>query len=348
MNNSSYELFVTLASVAYKAKEGGGSISGINEVDLLAQGAIAVFIDDPDHTMIASNAAADAHASAQEFFFAIGMLTGKPSAEIHSKRSKTIRKDGLQVIKKNYAAPAKKNIKVGYNSGTATGSLNLPSTLVVGSVATLKVYRENNETVGSPLDGNMQNRGLMVDSILVSDYVRASDTADTLIARIVASINAHPNNTGSKTWVTASVLGTSGAGTLAINLAGQLNYQDFNVAKDDILANATVTVTTELDYGHGASVQVAEMETHARVIDGETNRVHLPTYYFNQPIAVVAGATYTTYTFRWNAKTGIPSPYTPSTEMEFVIAVPDADTIETNIDTILAALDITVLNGDTW
>lgn len=348
MNNSSYELFVTKASVAYKAKEGGGSISGINEVNLLAQGAIAVFIDDPDHTMIASNASADAHADAQEFYFAIGMLTGTPASEIHSKRSKTIRKDGLQVIKKNYAAPVKKNIKVGYNSGTSTGSLNLPSTLVVGSVATLKVYREDNQVLSSPLANMSQNRGLMVDSILISDYVRASDTADTLIARMVASINAHPKNQGSQKWVTASVLGTSGAGTLAINLAGQLNYQDFYVAKDDILANADVTVTADLDFGHGTSPQIAEMEQIARIIDGDTNRTMLPSYYFNQPSVVVAGATYTTYAFKWNANTAVPSPYKPSTEMEFVIAVPDADTIETNIDTILAALSIPVLDGDTW
>ena len=348
MDNSSYELIVTKASVAYKAKEGGGSISGINEVDLLAEGAIAVFIDDPDHTMIASNAAADAHIDAKEFYFAIGMLTNVPASEIHSKRTKTIRKEGLQVIKRNYEAPVKKNIKVGYNSGTATGSLNLPSTLIVGSVATLRIYRDTDESLGSPLGGLAQNRLPAVNVINISDYVRASDTADTLIARIVATINAHPNNTGSKLWVTASVLGTSGAGTLAINLAGQVFYQDFNVTKDDILANATVTVTTDLNYGHGTSAQLVEMEGRARILDGDTARITLPTKFFNQPSAVVAGATYTTYAFRWLAKTGVPSSYTPSVEMELVVAVPDADTIETNIDTILAALDIPVLNADTW
>lgn len=345
MHHPNFQVFILKASTAYKAKNGGGSISGANEVDLLADHAFAMF-DTDTRAMLATSASAGDYDDTTRFHWVQGRLTNVPSGNILPFPSHVFEKSTTKVIKKNYVAPVKKNIKVGYNSGTSTGSLYLPATLIVGSILRMKVYRDYNVNNGSALGYNEFNTRPRIDAIDVEIYVKASDTQDTIVASAVAAINAHPKNQGTDKFVTASVLGTYAGSNLAINLAGQINNQDFNVTVDELIIDATVTTTTALVFGFGTSDQVAEMESYSRINQGDSNRYVQPALFFNVPSHVVSGATYTAYEIKCQAKSDAVTQYAPSQELQAIIYVPDADTQETNLDALFAALGITVIDGD--
>lgn len=269
----------------YGRNDAGSEIASIHVVDTLMHGAICFFDDRNVKINAATNAAALADSS--QFFLALGEAGGgtRISSRIDRRayvRKKTVPVTGIARV------------------DTLGVSYNLPSTLVAGSVASVTIRRDNFMEEDSPLNGRQVNIQAATRGIRVEDTVRAGDTDVTLMARIIVMINAHPDNDeGDGTnWITAASVGATGATlgmTLTVNRAGQ----EFNVSTDGILVDATLTHTTATTYPRGTAVQVAEVEAHARIEEGDSNRLSLPSLWFNKASEVVAGATYTAYEWEW-------------------------------------------------
>ena len=127
------ELFIGKGAVAYSAKIGGGTISGYDELDLLDAGATAFFTE--DGTMVTTATTTASIANVKQFYVAVGETDA--DGNIITKRSQLIDRDAFHRSYTAYGAPTKQAKSVGYN-GTA-GSLNLPGTLVAGTVAYMAV-----------------------------------------------------------------------------------------------------------------------------------------------------------------------------------------------------------------
>lgn len=118
------ELLVT-KNVAYAAKTGSGTISGITEINSLAVGAIAIFSVE-DNTLITSSTDADVLNSFKEFRFALGKEDPKTGEQyVYWSQPFGLIDRTTSPIVTAYSAPTKQTSFLGKN--TTTGSLNLPT-----------------------------------------------------------------------------------------------------------------------------------------------------------------------------------------------------------------------------
>jgi hypothetical protein len=314
------ELLV-LKNVAYLAKSGGGSISGINEVNLLDVGALAVLSNENTTVAYPNPSLADKLG----VMFAVGQDSTKN--QLGSKISNIIPRRGRVIVeKKVYSAPVKEVQAIGAETASSPdGVLSIPSTLVEGTIASIKIL-------------DITRVGIPAQKIVNVEYkVKAGDTAATVVAALVAKLNAHPMK-----FVTAAAVNTDDGILLTADDFGT----KFSVAVQGIIQGSTIvnsmnfpanTIVKGMYSGYGTAAQIAALETEFSGYEGNTNRVHMPALFWTYQSAVDSSATYTTWAITWEDNEMRSFGGKPSNREELVIAAPSgASTLIATIDDILA------------
>lgn len=268
--------------IAYIAKTGGGSISGINEINLLDTGAIALFTE--DNLLITTSNMAQVLSDKKKFYIAVGNQTDTYSKSIISS---LIPRRGTDYSKKAYVAPVKQIKYVGYDGTTAGTALNYP-TLVVGETAFLKIT-----------DTTLGLRTFATDQKRYEVKLTSADTAATITEKMVNAINNDVD----------SIVVAAGQSTYTgIKLTAKEYGATFDVSFSGILENATMVeangaitgVAVAPTFGEGTADQIIALEDLANTERGKTNRHTQESKWFNTTSLVIAGATYDLYTFNWN------------------------------------------------
>jgi hypothetical protein len=308
-------------SIAYGAKVGGGTISGINEINVLDTGAFAVFTD--NNVLVTTVNAATVLPNSKNIIIAVGnQLAG---ADSKTKITVPIPRVGTNYQPQAYVAPVKVVKFIG-NDGTI-GSLNLP-TIVAKQEAFIKI---TDTTLGLRTLGTVYENEVKRYSITTV----TGDTNITILTKLIAQINNDPDSIVVATAVGASV---------GINLTAKDFGTSFDIALSGILENSTIEeregatpgASVALNVGRGTTSQIAALEDSYSVERGNTNRTHLPQFYYKNPSLVTAGANYdtNTITFRGSRNTslGMQDTYL----QEIVLALINGSAQATTIATIMA------------
>lgn len=298
-------------NIAYAAKVGGGTIAGINEINLLDTGSLAVFTD-KNELLTAANAAATL-LDKKKFYFAVGnQLTNQSKTYI----SVPIPRVGTSYTKTAYVAPVKLIKYIGNDGTTAGTQLNYP-TLVTGDEAMIRIT-----------DTTLSFRTLSPDMKRYSQVVKTGDTAALITARLVTTINADPD---------AIVVAAGVASNTGISLTSKDFNTTFDIALDGILVNATIEepegstpgVSVALNYGSGTSDQITAIEDSFSVERGNTNRSWQPQFWYTNTSLVIAGVTYNIYTLNWNANRDTALGRQDTYMFEVKVAIPSSGTVPT-------------------
>lgn len=296
--------------VLLNAKIGGGLISGINEVNQLAAGALAVFTD---NNVMLTNANANTVFTTSPNKKRVYFALGSGDATLGAKISQLVDRETTNVQFKYYVAPVKQVVLIGAD-GTVTGSMNI-ATPVAGTYAYLRIIDTTEDNIN------------LVRAERYSYLVKTGDTAALVVAGLVAECNL---NLSSKYTVTA--VNTNQGITVAENNFGKT----FEVALDGIISAATITTdgtgaSTIIEFGSGASTEVALIESEFNSEDGNTSRLHLAPQYWKKASDVVTGATYDLMNIQWKQVHTNPINTQPATDKQIIVAIP------TNPSTFLSA-----------
>lgn len=305
--------------IAYSAKVGGGTISGINEIDLLDTGAIACFTD--DNVMLTSAGVVSQLQDKKKIYIAVGNQVDTASK---TRISSMIPRVGTDYKKQVYVAPVKQVKYIG-NDGTTGGTgMNYP-TLVAGQDVQIKIT-----------DTSLGLRNYATDFKRYNTVVKAGDTAALITARLVTAIN----NDLDSIVVAAGVATNTG-----ISLTTKEFGVTFDIALSGIIQSATIEekggaiegVSVGINYGEGTSDQIASLEDLYSVERGNTNKIMQPTMWYSNHSLVIAAMTYNVYTFSWAGRRitalGAQDTYT----FELKVAIPSTGTAPTTaFETIMA------------
>jgi hypothetical protein len=300
---------VLIGDVAtYAAKQGGGTVADATEANLLQDGALAIFL--LDGTLVTAATTPASIANYKQFLVAVGTASGV-------FWSTPIDRDMFYRAYCAYVAPVKQITHIGYNG--SSGSFNFPASLVAGDVATLGLglWQEGREP-----------------SINWQNYNYTVKTGDTEVIVIQALIDAINNDPDAPAVAAQELNGPTLEGI-------ELTTKDFGerlyVKIDDIIVSADIEVTTPITYGKGTPAQVAELEAKARILDGDSNRIHYAQFYWDIPSEVNPGAQYDLYSFQWSTErrnaVNVDNVALPS----MTLAISDA-TLQSSVDTILTTV----------
>lgn len=291
--------------VAYAAKQGGGTISGYNELDQLAQGALAVLAE--DGTLITSGTAAASLVNFKQYYMAVGRTND-------TKRSKLFDRDGFHRSDCPYVAPVKQVQVVG-DQGSG-GSLNFPATLIPRTVAHLDV--------GVQYEGEEPH----INWSRYEYTVKAGDAAADVVLALVAKIN----NDSKARWTAAAINSNGG-----IQITSTEDDEVMYLAVDGILQDATRTITTDVVYGKGTPSQVREYARLTDIQDGDENRVEYSQEYWKVVDEVDDAAQYELKTIEWQSEHRTPYNVQSGNSHEIVVAIPSGAQ-ETELDAILTLI----------
>lgn len=318
-------LFAFLVTAdTYAAKRGGGTISGINEIHLLAEGAIAFFTE--NNALIATSVALTDIDLVKQYYIAVG----DASSTNGIRRSPLIDRDAFSVVKNAFMDPVYQVTTIGLDT---TGSMNFPATFETGTFASIVV---TDTTLGRRQPGQTKRYEVPV---------YASSTDASIIAALVALINAHEGAV-----VTAEALGAgSDEGiTLTANEVGTT----FVAGADGIIAQATVHAALDGTsvpsfVGFGTAKQVRELLHEGDISLGDGLRsVNYRTEtgtggFWNHTHTAIADDdefTLWTITYKTEVRNGV-VPTRNSINQSVVLIVDEADTtILANVASVLAVL----------
>lgn len=306
--------------IAYAAKTGGGTISGINELHLLATGAIACFAE--DNTILTSSGVATELADKKKIYIAVGNQNDASKSIL----STLIPRIGTDYSKTDYDAPVKLKKFIGADGTTAGTQLNYPTLSgVVGQEAMIKII---DTTSGLRTTGDNIKR--------YSTTVKTGDTAAVLTARLVTIINAD---------VDAIVTAAGVSSNTGISLEVKDANTSFEIALSGVIENATIEepggdeegVSVPSTFGEGTSDLIKALEDLYSAERGNTNQLEQPDKWYSATSLVVDGETYDVYTFFWTGKRvsalGSQDTYT----MEVKVAIPSSGTTPASaFETIMA------------
>lgn len=305
------QIFVS-KNIAYAAKVGGGTISGINEINLLDTGSIAVFTE-KNELLTAANAAATL-LDKKSIYIAVGNVAN--STQTKTYVSVPIPRLNITYIKTAYVAPVAAIKYIGFDGTTAGTQLNYP-TLVVGDEAMIKIT-----------DTTLAFRTFATDVKRYSTVVRTGDTAALITARLVTAINADLDSIVTAAGVSSNT---------GISLTAKDAAASFDIALDGILINATIEeaggvtpgVAVATTFGEGTSDQITALEDNYATERGNTNRIWQSQFWYTNTSLVVSGTTYNVYTITWNGKRTI-SLGEQNTYLQRVrVAIPSSGTVPT-------------------
>lgn len=266
-------------NIAYAAKFGGGTIVGINELNLLDTGALAFFTEENVLITVANvNTVMD---DVKKFKVAVG----NQAAASKSYLSIDIPRIGSTYKISPYTAPVKLIKYLGFDG--VVGSYNLP-VLVAGQEFAIKIFDTTKglRNMATVYD-NEENR--------YSTVVKTGDTAATLTARLVSIINNNSNSIvtalgigGLGIELTANNFGT----TFEIILTGSGILTSSTIEQPNAILPSVVGNSVNLDYGVGTYTEVAALEELYSPERGNTNKIWLSQFYYTVPKLSQAGLTY--------------------------------------------------------
>lgn len=286
-------------------------ITSINDVNLLTEGALAVF-DDKNRMLTAVNVVANMADSK-----AVKYVT-KYGGSMHWSNS--IVREHARVEAQPSRTAVKPVIFIG-NDGS-TGSLNLPSTLVSGMIAHIRLVKE------------IPIREVGTEKQRFEYTVKNGDTPAIVVAALVAKINAK-----SERFANAVMIGAG--------LGIQLTVVDFDtvitVGLDGILEDANkikdgTSNSVALDYGAGTFSQIEELEETYSTRSGNTNKIELASYFFKRQNVAVVGTLYDTYTINHDRFHSSPTATEHATNQTLIIAIPDGASMQADLETIQTAV----------
>ncbi len=263
-------LFINKSGVAYPVDP----ILGLDQVTDLAIGAIGIFGDDG---ALLPGAAGTVNFSTEYLQIATKLSNGeiKMSGRIYR---------GVNHYDLNYVAPVapKKSLGSCGGSSAVLGSLNLPTTFVVGSNVSFSIRDLSKES--------FDETGLEIYSFPVS----AGDDAASIIVKAVAAVNNNIVSCVTAVGVTDGILFTAkvaGNDFAPMIMSGVfqdadiLEYHIKNGKLDDNIVDDTVAFVR----GQGTPEQIAEAEKLASInSDGNTNTQLLSKHMWNVPSMVEA------------------------------------------------------------
>lgn len=290
---------VVVKDVLLNAKTGGGLISGINEINLLADGALAIFTD-KNEMLTASNAAATL-VNKKSIYFA----RGSGSSTLGANLSTPIERESANVEYKYYTSPVKEVILIG-NDGVVSGASMNIATPVAGTIAYLRIMDTAEDNIN------------LIRAERYSYTVVTGDLAADVVAGLVAAANA---NTATK-YVVASVNTNQG-----ITITSLEDEQTFEVGLDGIVSAATITTdgsgaSVLIAYGSGTSADVSVLESSFNSEDGNTSRLYLANKFYSKPSDVVSGAHYDLANIQWKQTHPTPIKTLPATDQQVIVALP--------------------------
>lgn len=310
-------------SLAYAAKIGGGTISGINEVNLLADGAIAVFTDKSE-LITALNVAAIL-IDKKGVFYAVGSGSATTGAYVTTVTGRL----GANYKKVAYVAPVKSKKYIGYDGATVGTSLNLP-TLIAGAEAFIKIIDTTKglRTIGSVYSNEIKSYS----------YVLKTGNTDTIIINaLVNAINNDPTSV-----VTAAVV--SATPTLGISLEHKEVGGTFTISLDGVLSSATkaepegaiVGASVAMKYGEGTYAQILAQEDLYSPGRGNTNKVYQPHLWYSAASMAVSGKTYDQYNVSWTGEHNRETSSQSTTNQSIILALPVGVAAQATFETIMA------------
>lgn len=315
---------IVTKSIAYGAKLGGGTISGINEINLLDTGAIAVFTE--NNVFVTAVNAASVMPDVKKFYIAVGnqqaLATSKTYITVPIPRLLT------NYQKKNYVAPVKLVKYIGYDGTTVGTAFNFP-TLVAGEEAFIRI---TDTTAGLRTMGSVYENEVKRYSTLV----KTGDTATLIANRLILAIN---NDTDS--IVVAAAVGA----TTGISLTAKNFGTTFSISLDGIMTSTTVAqpegstvgVSVAINYGIGTEDEVTTLEDLYSVERGNDNRLqNYGTGYYKVPSLITSGGTYDLYQISWFGKRATSVGEQNTMAFEVIVAMPDGATEQANFETIMA------------
>lgn len=314
-------------NLAYAAKTGGGTIAGINEIDLLDEGAVAIFTE--NNTLVTTATSAANLLGTQQFWMAVGAKQVNPKTGAvtpYIYKSFLIDRDAHIQEYCTYVAPVLQKVVVG-KDGAGAGAMNFPVSLVVGTSAVLNVI----ETTESEFQPGFTKRYERV--------VTVTDTTETIIQALVDAVNNDAD-----AIVTASVL-LNGPTKVGILLTAKTLEGTFKVGTDEIIFNATKAYSggsaTLVNYGKGTPKIVSALEGKSQInSQGNANYIQQNNLFFGLTSLVNPSGTYNTWNFGWHQEAranGIN--HMSVTQQECILAVPsDATTLIANLVTMFGVL----------
>lgn len=305
-------------NVAYAAKIGGGTISGVNELNLLAAGAIAVFASESNVLLTAANVVASMD-DKKGVFFAVGSgdATKGSDTTIMAKRL------GTDYRKKAYVAPVKL-VKVIGGGATNGSSLNLPGTLIEGTEANMRVINTTS--------------GVITTNTHIKRYdyvVKTGDTDLIIITALAAAINNDIDSI-----VVATLNGSTGiiltaknfGVTFAVTVAGIL----VNAVIDEPENPLATTDSVAINYGEGTYEQIAQLELMHSTQQGNTNQVYQPNLWWKKVAKADSAATYDTYVISWMGSKERAIGVVPTVAHEITVAMPNGATQQAAFQSVMA------------
>lgn len=307
-----FELLIT-KSTAYAAKSGGGTIAGINEVNSLAEGAIAIFTN--NNELVTNANASTIFENRSGFFFAVG---GNGTSRITRLSEMVDRREVIQYTKKEYTAPVKQKITLG-EGADASGDSGI-GTPVAGEIASLRIIKTNLGTI-APLDTERYEY-----------VVKTADTEAIILDALYAKVLANSK------FVTPTKQGA----TVGLYFTAKEYGDTFEVVCDGILSECTVDYTTTgrgsvvVGYGIGTAADVAAIEEELSPSLGNTNKVHIAGKYYSVSPAVDPAGTYDMFHLVHQGVRQGATSRQQTVRKEIIIAIPDGGSQVTVFNAIMA------------
>jgi len=256
-----------LKSVAYAAKIGGGKIAAIKDINLLAQGALALFTD--NGKFIDAVTAPNVLPDTKDFQVAVG-------------REKDIqvitlpRKGITRVARGNYRAFVKPVITVG----------NL--TIAAGDVGEIFIR------VSDISYTSAYNTDLATGSVYKTASMTIVQAVDALVARL--------NVKGS--FVVAA---KTGVGPYKVTITPKETGVALSVSIGGLIESNPITTTTASVYGLGEGVDVLQMEKDASVEEGNGNYTEYTQDFYKRNMEALSTSKYNMLNINWEGTHSSPS-----------------------------------------
>lgn len=287
-----------LKDVAYAAKEGGGTISGAQELDVLVEGAFAVLNDKGVLVPSGLPAVTDP------------VLLDSKTVQIAHKRGGNIQivnlvpRVGTRVDRTNYRASTKPVITVGGNSA----ALALPFTSEGNAEVSVRDISYSSSS----------NFGYKNVSVYKKSYMTDEEVVDALVAKLNSA----------DSFVTAAKVGTT---NLGITITPKEDDVAISVSVGGMFEGASIATTTAAVHSIGKGKDLLQMEKDASVEQGNSNFIDYTQEHYSQAFGTDINKNYDVIALAWEGLHASPSTVKPVMHNSLVLGVEsDASTLDSD------------------
>lgn len=317
-----FSLVVAKPGVAYAAKQGGGTIANVYEIDQLEPGALAIFT--LENQLITAVTPASALVGVQQFY----MVVGSAAPNTLGVKTPPIDRDAFHQLKTAYAPPVTQVSAVGREAIGGTGLMNVPALISAGDIFLLTV---------------VDNRDGQFQSAVNHRYeyiAKSGDGQEQIVDGLIALVNGK-----SSSIVTAAKV-TDGA-QFGLTLTAKELDITFETLVSENLESATVNAygsaaaTPGPFRGNGTLAVLTELERHAQITSrGRTNEGGQSHLWWRQPseLATFGGTDFVTYAYKWATEMFSGMKIQNKAVNQVLVAIATGDALVAVYDTILGII----------